>query len=311
MEILCMLRGWKAGVLLAMIPCQAGAWGFVPHEDINEQAVYALPASLFPFYRELLLQIRQRATQADKRCYAVAGEKQHHYIDMEAYELPAGRRLAEREATELYGSSFLEAHGDLPWHIMRVKKRLTAAFRRQDLAAILRLSADLGHYIADAHVPLHTSANYDGQLTGQEGIHAFWETRLPALFSHTYDFFSGEQASYLPDPAKAAWAAIWQAHNLSQRLLKLHREVRDAYPAAWQYAYERKGNSLRKLQSRPYSALYHQQLAGMVEEQMLGSVRLLASFWYTCWVDAGSPALPSLRNIEPDEWEEWPEEQEG
>jgi hypothetical protein len=27
--------------------------------------------------------------------------------------------------------------------------------------------ADLGHYIADAHMPLHTSDNHDGQLTDQ------------------------------------------------------------------------------------------------------------------------------------------------
>jgi hypothetical protein len=35
---------------------------------------------------------------------------------------------------------------------------------------ILFIAADLGHYIADAHMPLHTSDNHDGQLTDQKGI---------------------------------------------------------------------------------------------------------------------------------------------
>ncbi|MGC6428813.1 MAG: hypothetical protein ACON4Y_05945 [Flavobacteriales bacterium] len=55
---------------------------------------------------------------------------------------------------------------------------------------ILFICSDLGHYIADANVPLHTTINYDGQLTGQKGIHAFWESRLPELFSSEYNFFA-------------------------------------------------------------------------------------------------------------------------
>ena len=41
---------------------------------------------------------------------------------------------------------------------------------------VLRTAADLGHYLADAHVPLHTTGNYNGQRTNQTGIHALWET---------------------------------------------------------------------------------------------------------------------------------------
>ena len=62
------------------------------------------------------------------------------------------------------------------------------AFIEKDSDKILKYSADLGHYIADAYVPLHTTENYNGQLTGQKGIHAFWESRLPELFSEDYNY---------------------------------------------------------------------------------------------------------------------------
>ena len=45
-----------------------------------------------------------------------------------------------------------------------------------NLEDVLRTAADLGHYLADAHVPLHTTGNYNGQRTNQTGIHALWET---------------------------------------------------------------------------------------------------------------------------------------
>ena len=47
------------------------------------------------------------------------------------------------------------------------------------------LRADLGHYLADAHVPLHTG-NYSSQRTNQTGIHALWETHnVEHLMVHT------------------------------------------------------------------------------------------------------------------------------
>src|SRR4029453_7600387 len=89
-------------------------------------------------------------------------------------------------------------HGILPYNLEPLLMHLIDAFLKKDARRILQLSADIGHYIADAHVPLHTSQNYNGQLTGQEGIHAFWESRLPELFSERYDFFVGK-AGYIPN----------------------------------------------------------------------------------------------------------------
>ena len=72
----------------------------------------------------------------------------------------------------------LLAYGIVPWHIQTVYNWLVKAFENHDVDYILKNSTDLGHYISDVHIPLHTNVNYNGQLTVHRGIHAFWESRL-------------------------------------------------------------------------------------------------------------------------------------
>ena len=69
----------------------------------------------------------------------------------------------------------LHAHGIGPWHALKTYRKLIFAFDQKDENAILRYAVDLAHYISDLHVPLHTSANYDGKQTDQTGIHALWK----------------------------------------------------------------------------------------------------------------------------------------
>ena len=105
----------------------------------------------------------------------------------------------------IYWEDHFSEHGVLPYHLQQMQWRLTKAFEKKDIPLILRLSAEMGHYIGDAHVPLHTSKNYNGQLTNQVGIHAFWESRIPELFANEeYDFFIGD-AVYQEDKADLFW----------------------------------------------------------------------------------------------------------
>jgi hypothetical protein len=87
------------------------------------------------------------------------------------------------EAAAKYTEDTLVKYGIVPWWIQTMHRRLTAAFKEKDGAKILKLSADIGHYIGDAHVPLHASSNHNGQHTGQHGIHGFWESRVPELLA--------------------------------------------------------------------------------------------------------------------------------
>src|SRR5690606_13006765 len=147
-----------------------------------------------------------------------------------------------KDAVEKYTEDTLRANGIVPWHIELTLKKLTSAFKEEDAGKILKISADLGHYIADAHVPLHTTENYNGQHTGQKGIHGFWESRLPELFSEDYDFFVGK-ASYIDDPLGKAWEIVRASFAAKDSVLLFEAELNDRFSKDKKYTYEKRGSS--------------------------------------------------------------------
>src|SRR5690606_41189014 len=136
---------------------------------------------------------------------------------------------------------------------------LTAAFARKDARAILRLAADLGHYIGDINVPLHTTVNYNGQLTGQHGIHAFWESRIPELLSDDYDFFVG-QAEYIENTQLAAWDAVIQAHRAVDSVLRFENELSRRFASDKKYSFLDRANLTTKTYSSDFTNAYSAML---------------------------------------------------
>jgi hypothetical protein len=286
-------------VFLLCFPVRmALGWGFFAHKQINRHAVFTLPPAMLAFYKAHIHFITENAVNPDKRRYVVEGEAARHYIDLEHYSdsVPWEAFPYWSQALDAYTQDELVQHGILPWHICRMKYALTEAFQQKNVYQILRLSADIGHYIADANVPLHTSENYDGQLTGQEGIHGFWETRLPELFANDYNFLVGK-ASYVDNPQKRAWQAILTAHKAVEAVLRVEKKLSQAFPTTQKYSFERRGSTLQKVYARAYAQAYHNELDGQVEQQMRASIKMVGDFWLTCWVDAGQPDLDALLQL--------------
>lgn len=285
---------WPAG---AMPVATEVYWGFYAHQLINRLAVFSLPPEMFTFYKYHIQYITENAVNPDRRRYAVAGEAERHYIDLDVYGDSALHKIPSRwqEAVARYTEDTLRAYGIVPWHVYRNKNWLTEAFRKGDKEAILRLSADLGHYIGDANVPLHTTVNYNGQLTGQRGIHGFWESRLPELFVNNYALWIGK-AEYIEAPQRYIWQAVAQAHGAVDSVLRFEKELTRQFPEEKKWVYEERNNLLVRTYSREFSDAYQQMLNGQVERQMRRSVKMVADYWYTCWVDAGQPDLQSLLN---------------
>lgn len=282
-------------LVFIMISHSAGSWGFYAHKKINKMAVFILPPEMIGFYKLHLNYIIEEAVTPDKRRYAVEGEAPRHYIDIDIYGDSAVYKLPRywHDAVEVHTEDTLLAYGTVPWHIQRVANNLTYAFEARDVRAILRLSADIGHYIADAHVPLHTTANYNGQLTGQHGIHGLWESRLPELFAEEYDFFVGS-ASYLTNIQLSAWEAVESAHVAVDSVLAFERNLTGQFPSGKKYGYEERGNRTLKVYSKPFSERYHLLLNGQVERQMRKAIKMIGDVWFTCWVNAGQPDLLNL-----------------
>jgi len=201
-------------------------WGFFAHQRINRLAVFGLPPEMIGFYKANIQYIIEASVNPDRRRMAVVDEAARHYIDLDHFGDSALYKMPRfwKDAMELYSEDTLKNYGVVPWHINVMYYRLKDAFLLRDPEQILRISAELGHYISDAHVPLHTTENYNGLRTGQEGIHGFWESRLPELFSDEYDFFTGK-AEHIKVPQLAAWRAVESAHVQLDSVFKIEKRL--------------------------------------------------------------------------------------
>lgn len=282
-------------ICLLIVPVSGFPWGFFAHKRINKLAVYTLPPEMMPFYKKYIRYIEENAVNPDMRRYSVEGEAPRHYIDLDVYGDSALYTMPHswHEAVARYTEDTLMTYGIVPWHIVTVKNWLTRAFKIGDVDAILRLSADLGHYIGDAHVPLHTTENYNGQLTGQYGIHGFWESRLPELTSDEYDYWVGK-AEYIENPQETAWRAVAESHMAVDSVLSLEKTLSEKFPPDKRYSYEQRGSTTSKVYSRKYSLAYHKLLGDQVERRMRASIKMIGDFWYTCWIDAGQPDMLAM-----------------
>lgn len=259
-------------------------------------AVFTMPPELIGFYKTHIDYISENAVNPDKRRYAVPDEAPRHYIDIDHYGSMPFDSMPKfwNDAVEKYTKDTLQAYGIVPWHIVFMKYRLTEAFKEKDLEKILYLSADIGHYIADAHVPLHCTKNYNGQLTDQKGIHGFWESRIPELYGEEYDCFVG-RAEYIEDPQEFAWDIIKASYNAVDSVLRMERELNAEFSIDRKYSIEERGAVTMQVYSRDYTERYNEMLDGMVERRFRSSIKSIGSFWYTCWVDAGQPDVNEFK----------------
>lgn len=275
-------------------------WGFNGHQRINRMAIFLLPPEMLGFYKNNIEFLTDHSTDPDKRRYAVEGEAQKHYIDIDHYAKKGENPFETmpiywNQAIEKFTEDTLQTYGIVPWHIQKMKFNLQKAFEEKNVDLILKYSAEIGHYIGDAHVPLHTTENYNGQLTNQKGIHGLWESRLIELNADNYNYFIGK-ATYIDNIAKYIWNTVKESHFALDSVFRFEKEVSLNYPNDKKYAIEARGNQNLQVYSREFSQAYHQKLNGMVERRLRSSIQSIASIWYTAWVDAGQPDLTSILN---------------
>jgi hypothetical protein len=268
-------------------------WGFFGHKKITRLAIYTLPEEMMHFYKQNAMTIIEKSVAPDQRRYVIPEEGPRHYIDLDNYPIRDSIPKYWFDAVEKYGEDSLMGKGTVPWHAYFTFKQLVKAYTDGDYNRILTKSSDLAHYLADANVPLHTTSNYNGQQTGQKGIHGFWETRLPQLFSDNYDFFVGG-ASYLSDPQEAIWSSILQANQFVDSVLIIEKEVTQLVGESKKFAFEDKGKRTVKVYSEKYSKAYHEAMP-IIELQMRRSIKLIGDFWFTAWVEAGQPNLMEIK----------------
>lgn len=282
-----------------MLSIKSYCWGFYAHQRINYFAVFLLPPEMMVFYKPNLQFITDHAVDADKRRYAVGSEGYKHYIDIDSYGQYPYKELPRKydSAVEKFSEDSVVINGIVPWWIQVMQAKLTKAFKEKNAGQILKLSAEIGHYIADSHVPLHASSNHDGQYSNQKGIHGFWESRVPELLAEKeYDFMIGK-AAYVSNISDYVWLRVLESAAEADTVLQHEAALSRQFSPDQKFAFEDRNGKQIKQYSSAFTIAYNKMQKGMVERRMRLSIFSTASFWYTAWINAGQPDLKNLQNV--------------
>ena len=280
-------------IFLLLIILTFSSWGFLVHRTIHQLAVYELPKGMQPFFYSNMKYLVENSGRPDQRRNTDTTEATKHFIDLEGFGDSAAWKMPFNwnDAIKIYTKDSLIKYGYVPYHIITMKNKLTDAFRSVNKDSILFYATDLAHYIGDANVPLHTSLNYDGQLTNQTGLHSLWESMVPEIEIAQYNLYSNHKAKYIDNPEEYVWATIRRSHLLTADVFGKEREVTQQFVDSTKYRTQVRRGKEVKSYSTAFAKAYSKALGNTINDQLLHSAKMIADFWYTAWVDAGKPDL--------------------
>ncbi|TCJ14578.1 hypothetical protein EPD60_11380 [Flaviaesturariibacter flavus] len=282
--------------LLALAVVALSSWGFLVHRTTTQLAVYQLPENLQYFFHENLDYLVRYSVRPDQRRNSDPTEGPKHFIDIERFGADAINTMPHdwKGAVAKYGEDSLKKNGIVPYWVIDQKNKLTEAFRNGNRDSILYYAADLAHYIEDAHVPLHTTENHDGQLSGQKGMHSLWESTIPEIELANYNLYEEHKATYIKKPEEAIWKAVRESNALLPQMFSLEKEVTKEFTDSTKYRVQMRNGRESRSYSSAFAKAYAARLGNSINTQLLKSAHLVSDFWYTAWVDAGKPSLEGL-----------------
>ena len=266
---------------LILTPTSADAWGFEAHKFIMERAIALLPSQIRPFFEAARASVVEHTIDPDLwRTAGWSDEQTRHFFDLDAYAAQPSKEVPRDfdEAIKKHGIEFVNKNGTLPWRTVEVHRSLADAFRQESVYSrenIKFFASVLAHYVADAHVPFHTTLNHDGQLTQQAGIHNRFELEMFERYRN-WIRISPRPVFKIPDPRAFMFETLTQSFALVNPLLEADRQA-----AAGREHYD-----------DAYYALFFGKGRPLLEERLSGSVTAVASMITAAWVEAGRPALP-------------------
>lgn len=195
-------------------------WGYIGHRIINYRTILtALPE--LEFFETWADSLQAHASDADDRKSWDPSEGPKHYIDIDNYpEFIATGTIPQNfdSLVAIHGLSFVMDQGILPWAILKTADSIKAAFENNDMHKAMLLSADLGHYIGDSHMPLHITRNYNGQYTNQTGVHSRYESNLINTFQSQI-IYEGDTLQYIDDLSDFVFNMIYDNYQYVDSVL--------------------------------------------------------------------------------------------
>ena len=262
-------------------PGSASAWGIEVHKFIMARAIALLPPEIRPYFEKYQASIAEHAGDPDLwRTVGWLEEPPRHFVDMDAYGPYPFKELPHdyNEAVRRYGADFVLKNGTLPWRAEEIYRKLVEAFTLKAPYARenIRLFASvIAHYTADANQPFHAALNYDGQLTGQWGVHSRFESELFDRYSSRLHL-----APKLPEPIASPREFIFSELTASFALVQ---PVLDA---------DKKAVAGREFYDDQYFEQFFAGVAPVLEKRLSDSIGGVAAMITAAWVEAGRPAIP-------------------
>jgi len=263
--------------LFLAMPGAALAWGPAAHRFVNNYAVDTLPPEIRYFFeanRQFLVEHANDPTQwMQKDPY----EGKRHYMYLDKYGTFPYLNLPHdfNQAKTRFGLRRINRNGLLPWHVGEYSLRLTNALKAQKWEEAKLAAAALGHYVADTREPLHTSSNYDGQLTDQKGLAARFGAALIDRFQG-FLIFRPPPATKIDDPTEYAFDAVLESHTWVYQIILADRR---AVEGLHDY-------------NEDYFDRFYAIIGPIAARELNHAAHDTGSYWYTAWLNAGKPPLP-------------------
>jgi hypothetical protein len=255
------------------------SWGYNGHHKINGNASLSFTPEMDQFMAWSAV-LASHASDADYRKDIDPNEEPRHYIDIDNYPgfITTGRIPQTYDSVvALYGAAFVIDQGVLPWATKITYDSLVNSFIRFDWEKAVLFASDLGHYVGDAHNPLHITRNYDGQYTGNNEIHSHYETGMINAFLEEI-IYSGDGISFVTDVNGYIFNYIYANYIYV-----------DSIMAADDYAQGVAGNNT----SGTYKAALWEKTRGFTIPLFKNASHALAELIYSAWVEAGKPDMNS------------------
>jgi len=222
--------------------------------------------------------VMNHASDADYRKDQDPDESPRHFIDIDNYPVfvQTGRIPETYDSViQGYGVSFVIDQGILPWATMRTYDSLKSCFQRRDWDRSELFAADLGHYVADGHMPLHITNNYNGQYTGQSGVHSRYETSMISRYE-TQIVYPADSAHHIDNIGRYIFDYLYFDYKYVDSVLLADSYASNVAGGTGSDAY--------------YQALWT-KAGNFTILLMRNASDALADLVYTAWVDAGSPVM--------------------
>ena len=270
---------------------QLFGWGYDVHRRITRAAVEVSSGEFGDFLRQHIDDISYNAANPDFWKAVDPNEGHRHFIDADLYEKYPFDKIP-RNIDSLYakyGEENVANWGIAPWAIDDYCNRLTDLFKSGQWYESIYTMAAMSHYIADIHMPFHTCSNYNGQLTGNEGVHFRWEAPMVQNYI-TYIEPIGE-AKDINEPLEMTFSIVKESYSLHFLILSADSLARAPFTKI-------QADSLNTYEDLSfedeYLSILYAETGDIAHDRLNKSAERIASYWYTCWVLAGSPSIKEL-----------------